>query len=557
MKALLAPLLPEYDIDEWRKKPFVERLKLVCASWALQGYGSPWGVYFVYALKIAAYVFGWIFFVGFTPGLGSLANIGEWWSVPIVFQKAVIWSMAFEAIGLGCGSGPLTGRYMPPMGGILYFLRPGTTKMPFFPGVPLIGTIKRTVLDVAIYVLYLISLFRILVAPALTIDLLLPTLILLPLAGILDKTIYLISRAEHYFAALVCFAFLNSGTDWIAGSKLVWGMVWFWAAFSKLNKHFPSVVAVMISNSPVTRIIPVRRFMYRNYPEDLRPSRLAHMMAHMGTAFEISFAPILLFSTSPQLTFYALIAMLLFHIFITSHIPMGVPIEWNVMMVYGGFVLFGAYPAISPFAIESPVLIGLLAIGLFVLPVTGNLFPHLVSFLCSMRYYAGNWAYSIWLFKGDSSRKLDEHLIKSAPRVPDQLRRFYDEDTVTAIMSKVIAFRSMHLHGRALQFLLPKAVGSFEALEDYEYLDGELVAGIVIGWNFGDGHLHNEQVLNAVQQQCQFEKGELRCIFVESQPFGRAHLDYHIVDAAAGTIDRGRVPISDLTGRQPWPAATG
>jgi hypothetical protein len=70
----------------------------------------------------------------------------------------------------------------------------------------------------------------------------------------------------------------------------------------------------------------------------------------------------------------------------------------------------------------------------------------------------------------------------------------------------------MHLHGRALHTLLPKAVGN---IDDYEYLDGELVSGVVLGWNFGDGHLHNLPLLRAVQEQCGFEEGELRCIFVE------------------------------------------
>src|SRR5262249_21001901 len=148
---------------------------------------------------------------------------------------------------------------------------------------------------------------------------------------------------------------------------------------------------------------------------------------------------------------------------------------------------------------------------LVVLPLAGNFFPRFVSFLMSMRYYAGNWAYSVWLFRGDSVRKLDRGLVKSAPLVHDQLRKFYDETTTAAVVSKVVAFRAMHLHGRALAELVPRAV---DDVDDYLWLDGELVAGVVIGWNFGDGHLHDEQLLAAVQRQCDFEEGELRCIFV-------------------------------------------
>ena len=57
------------------------------------------------------------------------------------------------------------------------------------------------------------------------------------------------------------------------------------------------------------------------------------------------------------------------------------------------------------------------------MPLLGNLFPGRVSFLLAMRYYAGNWAYSVWLFRGESYRKLDR-LTKSAAWVYDQLGGF-------------------------------------------------------------------------------------------------------------------------------------
>ena len=190
---------------------------MVCQSWALQGYGTPSPIYIVYILKIALYVWLWSVFCSFTPGLGDLGSFSAWYYEPIAFQKAVLWSMAFEGLGLGCGSGPLTGRYRPPVGGALYFLRPGTTKVSLFPGIPVFGGSKRTVLDVLLYAAHIFFLFRALVAPELSTDLLLPTIVLLPLLGLTDKTIFLASRAEHYYTALVCFMFAN---DWLAGSKL-------------------------------------------------------------------------------------------------------------------------------------------------------------------------------------------------------------------------------------------------------------------------------------------------------------------------------------------------
>lgn len=37
-------------------------------------------------------------------------------------------------------------------------------------------------------------------------------------------------------------------------------------------------------------------------------------------------------------------------------------------------------------------------VGLLFFPVLGNLRPDLVSFLPSMRHYAGNWASAMWAF---------------------------------------------------------------------------------------------------------------------------------------------------------------
>jgi hypothetical protein len=543
---ILRPIPPPYDALEWQKKPFPEKSRLVCQAWAIQGYGTPAGVYGFYLAKIAVYVGIWLFFCSFSPGLGDVRSISSWWLKPIAFQKFVLWSVVFEGLGLGCGSGPLAGRYFPMIGGFLYFLRPGTTKAPLFPRMPFMGRCRRSWFDVILYAAHNVFLVRALLSPELSPSLLLPTIILVPLLSLSDKTLFLVIRGEHYFSLLVCFLFAE---DWIAGSKCVHLAIWFWAAFSKLNRHFPSVVTVMVSNSPVLRFGWLRKRMYRNFPNDLRPSKTAEVLSYGGTVVEFTFPLLLAVGSGGLTTTLGLLAMLLFHIYITSNVPMGVPIEWNVFMVYGGFFLFGAQSHVSLFGLHSPILAAYLIAALVIAPLLGNLFPAWVSFLVSMRYYAGNWPYSVWLFRGGSARKLDAHLVKSSGHVLDQLKRMYDERTAVGLLSKVMAFRQMHLHGRALQILLPRAV---DCLEDYEYLDGELVAGMVLGWNFGDGHLHDERLLAAVQAQCAFEEGELRCLFVESQPLGRPWLHWRIADAKAGLLEEGRIAIRELDALQPW-----
>jgi hypothetical protein len=304
----------------------------------------------------------------------------------------------------------------------------------------------------------------------------------------------------------------------------------------------------MTSNGPFTGSRWLRRSLYRDYPGDLRPSRLATLMAYGGVLLE--FAVPLAFLLTPTGTppVLGIFLMLALHGFITSNVPLGVPLEWNLMVVYGGFALFWAHPDVPITALGSPAVASFLMVMLVGMPLFGNLFPERLSFLLSMRYYAGNWAYSVWLFRGDSHKKL-EHLKASTRWAYDQLARFYDHSTSVGLISTVMGFRLMHLHGRALPILVPRAV---DCLEDYEWMDGELIAGLALGWNFGEGHLHQEQLLDAIQSQCGFEEGELRCIFVESQPLGRSTLAYRIADAKTGALERGHLAVHELRTRQPW-----
>jgi len=314
------------------------------------------------------------------------------------------------------------------------------------------------------------------------------------------------------------------------------------------------VVAVMTSNSPFTRFAWLRKRMYRKFPDDLRPSGLATVVAHLGTALELGVPLVLLFWSGETGLVVGLVMMLMLHAYISSNVPMGVPIEWNFMVVYGGFALFWAHPEVGLMDLASPELILFLLLMLVALPLLGNLSPKRLSFLLSMRYYAGNWPYSIWLFRGESQSKL-KRLKTISPLVQEQLAHFYDEATVVGLVGKVMGFRMMHLQGRALGMLIPKAIDG--PLRDYEYVDGELVAGIVLGWNFGDGHLHNERLLSLVQERCEFEPGELRCIFIESQRLFGSGQAWRIVDAATGLCEAGEISIAELRARQPYTAAPG
>jgi hypothetical protein len=534
------------------------------------GFGTPYAIYLLYLLKIAVYIAAPAAIISLTPGLGGLGHIGQWWTQPIVYQKVIIFTLLFEILGLGCGSGPLTGRFWPPIGGFLYWLRPKTIRLPPWPDkVAFTAGDTRTMVDVALYAIVLISGVWALLSPGyggpatdsgdvglINPMLVAPTIVALAVLGLRDKTIFLAARGEHYWLKLIVFFF--PFIDQIAAYKIIMLALWWGAATSKLNHHFPYVVAVMTSNNALLRSKAFTRFkhmLYRDPVNDLRPSWLPKFMAHVGgTTAEFIVPGVLVFFADGQPWRWALIGfMVIFHLNIISNLPMGVPLEWNVFFIFSLFYLFGHYGAIQATDIESPLLLAGLIIVLAAALIAGNMFPQQISFLPAMRYYAGNWATSVWCFRAGAEEKIEADIVKSSALVAKQLAKLYGPKTAEIMIDKVAAFRSMHSHGRALNGLLPRALGGETNEADYAVREGEIVAGPLVGWNFGEGHLHNEQLLAAVQRRCQFDEGDLRVIILEGQPIHTQRQWYRIVDAKTGLIEKGYVTVEDMLTRQPWP----
>ncbi|OBK53129.1 DUF3556 domain-containing protein [Mycobacterium kubicae] len=562
----MSPELPDVDAKTWPDRPRAERLQVVTRHWAEHGFGTPYAVYLLYLIKIALYVAVPAVIISFTPGLGGLGRIGDWWTQPIVYQKVIIFTLLFEVTGLGCGSGPLTGRFMPPIGGILYWLRPKTIRLPPWPGkVPFTSGDSRSIVDVALYAVVLIGGVWALLSPghggsvtaAADVGLIdpvrvIPTIVALALVGLRDKTIFLAARGEHYWLKL--FVFFFPFTDQIAAFKIIMLFLWWGAATSKLNHHFPYVVSVMTSNNALLRsrlFTPIKHRLYLDPVNDLRPTWLPKMMAHVGgTTAEFIVPTVLVFVAGDQPWRWFLIGfMVIFHFNILSNLPMGVPLEWNVFFIFSLFYLFGHYGAIRATDLRSPLLLALIAAAVVVV-IVGNMFPKKISFLPAMRYYAGNWATSVWCFRAGAEDKIEANVVKSSALVVNQLAKLYDAETAEIMADKTAAFRAMHTHGRALNGLLPRAIDN-EA--DYKIREGEIVAGPLVGWNFGEGHLHNEQLLEALQRRCHFDEGEVRLIVLEGQPIHSQRQWYRIFDAKTGLIEEGYVEVKDMLTRQPWP----
>lgn len=555
----LKPPPPPVDMTEWRKLSHLDRLKPLAVRWASHGADLPSYILIFYVLKIAVYIFGGIALIGATtPGLGGIGNFTEWWSEPIVYQKAMIFTMLVEVLGLAGGSGPLTFRFLPPFTAALYWLRPGTIRQPPWPDkVPFTKGDRRSGFDVLVFAGFLVALVVALVAPGSTenfpgssagvveFELIWPYLVLLAILGLRDKMIYLGARAEMYWVG--SFIFLFPPTDMIMGFKVALCAIWFGAGVSKFTHNFPFAVAAMISNSP-GRPRRMRKAMYRNYPEDLHPSKSAWFLAHIGTLFEIG-GPIALLTLEGDALKLAVIAMVIFHFHIITTVPMGVPNEWNVFMIFATCFLFWAHGEVGFGDVEQPLLMAALVLVLLVPVVIGNLWPSKVSFLTSMRYYAANWANAVWVFRGDSFDKLQGNVVRPSGTFVEQLEKMYDKDFAELTSFRFRAFRSLHPHGRGQNALLTR---TFDDLDDCFVIDGEAIQASLVGWNFGDGHTHHEQLLAAVQSRCNFAPGELTLIFVESQPLHRQHQEYRVVDAALGELEAGFVSMKDQIEAQPW-----
>jgi hypothetical protein len=166
-----------------------------------------------------------------------------------------------------------------------------------------------------------------------------------------------------------------------------------------------------------------------------------------------------------------------------------------------------------------------------------------------MRYYAGNWASSTWCLRKGVEDVIEANVTKCSALANRQLATLYGRDVADVMLDKMTAWRSMHTHGRALNGLIPRAIADDTG---YDIRDGEYMAGPILGWNFGEGHLHNEQLLEALHRRCHFAEGDVRVIILEGQPIHRHWQAYRIVDAKTGELERGYVDVAEMLARQPW-----
>ncbi|HTK65892.1 MAG TPA: DUF3556 domain-containing protein [Pseudonocardia sp.] len=563
---------PPVDLETFLDRPLLERTKALALHWVEYGFGTPRMVHAIYIAKVV-FLYGLLgsFLATWSSGLGPLWDVAGWWSQPIVYQKMVIWTMLLESMGLAGSWGPLAGKFKPMTGGFSFWTRAGNIRLRPWSWVPFTNGDRRTVFDVVLYVGFLASMLTLVLLPGVpsetlsrmlpdnTSGLVNPSLVIVPIAllvlvGLRDKTIFLAARSEQYLPALLFFATLGF-TDMIVAAKLLICVVWIGAGVSKFGHHFSCVVAPMVSNTIWVPGRALRRMHYRDFPHDIRPSKVAVLLAHVGgTCVEIVTPLVLLFSTNHLVTALAVGLMVIFHLFIISTFPLAVPLEWNVLFGYLTVFLFWGFPVWDGYGVadmSSPLLTIAIVAALLFFPILGNLRPDLVSFLPSMRQYAGNWASALWAFAPGAEQKLNTLTHRPSLNQVDQLVSSLGYDPVIAeiTMQQTIGWRSMHSQGRGLFSLL---INHIPDIDRWTVREGEFASNSVLGFNFGDGHLHNEDLIYAIQNRVGFEPGEWIVVWVESQAIHSKVQNYKVIDAAIGVIERGSWNVAEAVDQQPW-----
>ena len=565
------PDLIDTPYEEYKKLSLTERLRISSASLAEIGLGSPRNATIFYLVKCTAYVLIGLAVSTLFAGVGNPLNVSNWWAEPIVYQKFLMFAILWELCGLGASSGPAGFHYVPKFGANKYWSKVGVIKRPPFAGrLPGQGGDTRSLLDVVLYYTLIASLIVAIVFPPTNHNyvadyipgaeggmlpnwcFLVPILLILAI-GYRCQHLFLGMRNDQYFLALL-FAVVLNPHDYIIGVKMIIILVWMGAGVSKFGRHFEYVVPVMMANAPYMLSKRISRLFFRKHPHDLQPSKLSLAMAHgLGTVVELICPLVLLLSGNAVAAGIAAFVIIGMHVVIVLSMPIAVPLEWNIHYILLTVFIFFGFPAWEGFGIGDISSVGAGAFIFFCVlvgPVVGNLKPEWISFLISMRQYAGNWACTVWAFSPEGIEKMYKDYPGAIPPPEEIIKAGFGEEAKFKLMDKVLSWRAMHSQGRGLLSVLKRELGS--NIDGYHLREGEYMSAWLLGWNFGEGHFHGPTMWPSVPKHLQFEPGECVVAFVESQPIHKKAQRYMVYDMALGVLETGSWKVKDCIAEQPW-----
>lgn len=559
--------LPPVPLDDFASMPFMPRMKMLMLHWVDHGFGTPKQTITFYCWKIFYYgLFGLIVAGAFTAGL-EFNDIGGWWDEPILYQKLMIWTILMEILGLAATCGPMAFHFDPPIGGVLYWWQNDTLRVPPYPRyLKFTRGTRRTPWDTGLYKLIVFWLIMMLFLSGDPVEGLpegragmLPQWAVLVYCGLIltmalrDKIVFLSARSEQYVPTLICFGLFTNFVDMVVAAKIFIVVVWMGAGISKLQPGFSSTVSIMVQNTPWMVFNKFRRSTVKDFPNDIRPARTTHLMAHVGgTTCEIVMPLTLLFSPWPWLTWVAIVSMWMLHTFIISTIPLAVPLEWNVFFMFCAAFLFANFGAGDGYGVGDmdPVLLAVVLVMALSPIILGAFKPQYVSFLVGMKQYAGNWAAATFSLRNkEIEDRINDCIVKAADNQIDQIEPLFGREISEIFIQKGVAFRMMHPMGRmhisGLLCHLPE-------LDTRIQREGEFLSNVLTGWNFGDGHCLDERLIAGWQERCQYEPGDVVAVFTESRPMFTPITQYRVIDAALGCVEKGWYHQLDAYHTQPW-----
>ena len=94
----MTPTLPAVDHEAFVRLPLRDRIKILVLKWVDYGYGVPRIIHILYIAKLVVfYAIAGIAIATATSGLPAFWHVSQWWNQPIVYQKAILWTVLLEA----------------------------------------------------------------------------------------------------------------------------------------------------------------------------------------------------------------------------------------------------------------------------------------------------------------------------------------------------------------------------------------------------------------------------------------------------------------------------
>ena len=126
--------MPAVDPETFADRPLFERIRILATHWLEYGFGTPKMVHAIYVVKLLVlYICGGLFVATATSGLGPFWEVSSYWTEPIVYEKLILWTVLLETLGLAGSWGPLAAHFKPMTGGVRYWARPETIRLPPWP----------------------------------------------------------------------------------------------------------------------------------------------------------------------------------------------------------------------------------------------------------------------------------------------------------------------------------------------------------------------------------------------------------------------------------------